>query len=559
MTLDPLTFSLIGPAIRAIPDEMLTNLIRTGYSTAIREARDGSTGLLSASGELIAQGDSIPVQLTALREAYRGCARALDLTQIGPKHILITNHPYFGASHVPDVTILTPVFHNARLIAWAGSTAHMTDIGSGAPGSADASATDIFGEGFLIPPTIAELEDDFTETHLWPMLRANVREPDKSVGDLNAQLAANRTGVGRFLELIAKYGPSDVFASMAELLDYSERMMLRQIEQFPVGRFTGDEVLEDAGLAGGPIRIHVAVERVGSEIIVDYTGTGHQVRGIINCSLTSTKAAAYQAIRSVLLGGLDVPVNEGSNRPIRLVVPEGSVLNPTPPAPVRARLNGALRAFGATMRALSQALPERVIASGTDTTLVPQLSYLSKAGWQVMLDPLGGGFGASNWNDGATQCRNPLDNTGNTPVEALEHEYDYVRIRRYELVEDSAGAGRHRGAQGMIKEYEILRDGVKLTGFSDRHEHGPWPLFGAREGTPNAWKVFRNGQEISLPTLISLELCAGDRLQIIAGGAAGYGDPRDRDRERVARDLREGRISAQAALEIYGLDAQVVG
>ena len=552
MSMDALSFSLISQGLRAIPVEMNTNLIRTAYSTVIREGRDASTGLLDAAGNVIAQAESIAVQLGALQESFRGCARELDLSSIQPQEIIMTNDPYHGASHVPDVSMFMPIFDNGVPVAWAGAVGHLTDIGGGAPGSANANATDIFGEGLLLPPMKVSLAGDFSETLVWQILRANIRAPQKSIGDLNAMLAATRTGVLRFRELVGKYGRSNVVDCIRELLNYSERRMRDAVARFPEGRFVGEEVLEPGSFAPEPIRIRAAVQRIGDDIEIDFTGTSPQVKGIINCSLSSTKAAAFSAMQSVMLGGANVPFNEGTQRPIRLVIPEGSILNPRFPAPVRARLNAALRAYGAIMRAMSQALPEQVIASGNDTVVVPQLCYFSPSGWQVFLDPLSGGYGASARNDGAQQCRAPLDNTANTPVEATESEYEFVRILRYELIPDSAGAGRFRGAQGALKVYEILCDDVVLTAFSDRHQFAPRGLFGGGDGTTNAWTLVRDGKEIELPNVVVHQLKRGDVLRVRAGGAGGYGDPRRRDHAAVAKDVREGRVSPQSARGTYG-------
>ena len=240
MSLDPLSFSLISQGLRAIPQEMNTNLIRTAYSTVIREGRDASTGLLDASGNVVAQAESIAVQLGALQESFRGCARAIDLATIGPDDIMITNDPYHGASHVPDVSIFMPIFHEGKLVAWAGSVGHLTDIGGGAPGSANAKATDIYGEGFLLPPVKVAVPREFSETLLWQIMRGNIRAPQKSIDDLNAQLAANRTGVQRFRELCTKYGTATVTEGIQELLAYTERRMREAIRNFPEGTFVGE-------------------------------------------------------------------------------------------------------------------------------------------------------------------------------------------------------------------------------------------------------------------------------------------------------------------------------
>lgn len=366
MKIDPVTLNIVGHALISVAEEMSLALIRSSYSTIVREAKDCSTAILDAEGNIVAQAETIPMHLNSISSAFRGCAQIHKINELRANEVLITNDPYKGGQHLPDIFLFTPIHHDKTLVGFSGSVAHHLDVGGSGPGSTNPSANDIFSEGFIIPALKIELNTDFNESLFGQIFAANVKVPQKSIGDLNAQLAANRTGRNRIQELIKKYGLDLVLSCMQELMNYSERRTREEIAKIPDGIYLGEEFVE--GFSEEFFKIKVKVQIRGSDITVDFSGTDKQAKGIINAPLASTKAAVYTAMKCILTDKT-VLCNEGCNRPIRIIVPYGSILNPRPPAPVRGRTNACLRVFDAIMRAFSRAVPKRVIATGINLTM----------------------------------------------------------------------------------------------------------------------------------------------------------------------------------------------
>lgn len=547
---DRTTLMILAKAFSAAAEEMGANLVRSSFSTIVREARDCSTALLDSSGRVFAQAEMIPIQLSALSMSFQSFRQEYDLDGIRPGQALILNDPFAGGQHLNDIIVFTPIFFDDKLIGFAGSTAHHLDIGGGTPG-ANSRATDNYQEGLRLPPMIFDVEADWHRGHLGRIFAANVRIPELTVGDLNAQLAANLTGSRRIQEIAARYGVKTLAEAIEECLDYSERRTRAAIAEIPEGRYEGEAFIDDDVFDPNPVRIRVAVEVSGSNVSLDFTGSAPQLRGMFNCCLASSVAAAYAAVRSVL-HEKDIPSNDGCNRPIRLHFPPGSVLNPIFPAPVRARMQAASRAFDAVLDAFSRAIPGRVPAAGFNTTTACTLSRLWEGRYQVFVDILGGGYGAAPGYDGADATDNPLSNCRNTPVEAIETDYDYVLIERYALTPDSGGPGRWRGGLGFRREYRILKPGVELAAYTD---HIKIPAPGRASGKPGgaaSFSIVRDGTERALPGKLNTDLQEGDLLRIAVGGGGGYSDPRQRPRDLLAADLLDGRISAEQAEIVYG-------
>jgi N-methylhydantoinase B len=549
-TNDRTTLMILAKSFAAAAEEMGANLIRSSFSTIVREARDCSTAILDRQGRVFAQAEMIPIQVAALSMSFQTFREKYDVSQIRPGQGLILNDPFAGGQHLNDIIVFTPIFFNGELIGFAGSTAHHLDIGGGTPG-ANSRATDNYQEGLRLPPMIFDVEADWHRGILGRIFAANVRTPDLTVGDLNAQLSANFVGARRIQELAERYGLRMIFDAIEECLDYSERRTRAAIEQIPDGRYVGEAFIDDDVFDPAPVRISVAVEVAGSDISLDFTGSAPQLRGMFNSCLASSVAAAYAAVRSVL-HEKDIPSNDGCIRPIRLNFPPGSVLNPIFPAPVRARMQAASRVFDAVLDAIAKALPERVPAAGFDTTTACTLSRLWDGRYQVFVDILGGGYGAGPGYDGADATDSPLSNCRNTPVEAIETDYDFVLIERYALMPGSGGPGRWRGGLGFRRDYRILEPGVGLAAYTD-HIKIPVPgRAGGGEAGRAAFSVLREGSEIVLPGKLNADLRQGDVLQIVVGGGGGYGDPRERARVAVEADIRDGRISIEQAGSIYG-------
>ena len=549
MNIDPATFNVICSAFLAISREMSKNLIRTAYSTVIREAADASTAIMDPRGNTIAQAENIPLLLNSIGPALRACLERYSPGEIAEDDFLIVNDPYSGGQHLSDVFIFTPIFQAGSIVAFAGSVGHHVELG-GSPGF-NIHARDLFMEKLRFVPMKFSFSRDWNGGMLEQIIRSNVRTPRDTIGDLNAQFTANSTCRKRLSELFDKYGLEAVVEAMGEYLNYAERWMRSEIRRIPAGTYRGEERIDSDGRNDEPLPIRVAVEIRGSDIIVDFSGTCPQVDTALNASWATTVSALNSALKMILTPA-DMPFNEGFNRPITCRIPRGSILNPIEYAPCEGRMFAAIRVYSAIMKALSQAVPDRVTATGFDTRTVVDLHYRSEDGYQAIMDLFGGGYGAGPDNDGADQLDDPLGNCRNTPVEALEVAQDYFRVLAYELIKDSGGAGKFRGGMGARRVYEILKDGVYVTCASDRFKFPPEGLFGGHDGTCASITILKGDRRIALPSKTATSLLKGDLLEVRIGGGGGYGDPGERERWRIEQDLREGSISAEAARKDYG-------
>ena len=552
--LDPVDYAVVSQALLAAAREMGTKLVRSAYSNIVREARDASCAILDAQGNIVAQSEMVPMQLGSMNTTLRACLALYPAETLTADDFLVNNHPFHGGQHLQDVFLFRPVFVGSELIAFAGSTAHHLDLGGGSAGL-NAMASDVYQEGLLLPPLKFSLSRDWNGGTFERLLAANIRVPDQTLGDFNAQFAAKAIGIERVRQLCAKYGIATFKATMAELIAYSERQLRAAIRAVPDGVYTGEDAGDDIEGSGSPLWVRAKVTVSGDEMEIDFEGTCAQVGRNINSPIASTESAVMSCIKGVLIGG-DVPFNEGSFRPVKIKVPYGSILNPRPPAPVRARMLPCYRAYDAVMKALARAVPERVIASGFDNALICCLARFSEGRYRVCLETYGGGFGASAHGDGADGIAAPLSNTTNSPIESLDMNFDYFRIAGYTLNPDSFGHGRQRGGLGMRRTYEILKDGVDFSLYGDRFEIAPLGLSGGTAGSLSRAEVYRGGQRLDIDLKRGTRLKKGDIVIVSTSGGAGYGDPRARAPEAVRRDLEQGVIGADAAAGVYGLAPQ---
>lgn len=550
MSLDPVDYAVISQALLAAAREMGSKLVRSAYSNIVREARDASAAILDPAGSVVAQAEMVPMQLGSMNTTLRACLEVYPADTLTEDDFLVNNHPFRGGQHLQDVFIFTPVFVGGRLVAFSGTTAHHLDLGGGSAGLNNA-ATDVYQEGLLLPPLKFSLSRDWHGGTFERLLEANVRVPDQTLGDFNAQFAANAIGAERVKQLCRKYGAASVEASMQELIAYSERQLRAAIREVPDGVYYGEDAVDDDGTNDAPLWIRAKVTVAGDAMEIDFEGTCPQVGLNINSPLASTASAVMSCIKGVLIGA-DVPFNEGSFKPITLKVPYGSILNPKPPAPVRARMEPCYRAYDAVMKALAQVIPDRVIASGFDAALICCLSRFNEGRFRVCLETYGGGFGASPRGDGADGIAAPLSNTTNSPIEALEMEFDFFRIAGYTLNPESFGHGRHRGGLGMRRVYEITRDGVDFTLYGDRFRIAPQGLAGGTAGSLTTAEVFRGGRKLALNLKKGARLQKGDLVVIATSGGAGFGPPAERAAELIQRDIEQGMLSAEAAAQVYG-------
>ncbi|RVT97622.1 hydantoinase B/oxoprolinase family protein [Rhodovarius crocodyli] len=549
MTLDPVEYAILSQSVIAAAREMGAKLIRSAYSTILREARDGSAALLDADGGTVAQAELIPMQLGSIGRIFQPCAALYPKETLEEGDFLVINDPYSGGQHLQDVFFFHPIFFEGEVIGFAASVAHHLDLGGGSPGL-NAGARDLYAEGLIIPPMKVNIHRDWHGGGFQRLLRANVRVPAQTMGDFDAQIAANNIGVLRIQELAARYGRAKVTATMAALQDYSERRMRAAIAEVPDGTYHGEAFLDDDGLGSGPLPVRAAVTIAGDSITVDFTGTAPQVGTNINAPFASVISASVSCLKAALTSP-DIPFNDGSLRPITVTAPKGTLLNPNHPAPVRARMLSCSRAWNAVMQAVSQAAPEKVIAQGYDTTTAFCLSWLGPAGWSVYLEVYGGGYGAGIGNDGCDAVDNPLSNCSNTPVEAMDQDFSFFRVTDYTLRTDSGGVGARRGGTGFSRSYEILTEGALVSYYSDRFTGHSSGIFGGGPGASGKCEVLRDGQVISLTSKAAFNLLKGDVVTISLGGGGGYGAPAERPAALIQRDLEDGVISKELA-EAWG-------
>jgi N-methylhydantoinase B len=546
MKLEQATFNIISHGLHGIAQEMGEKLVRSAYSTIIREARDCSTSLLDRQGRIIAQAQFCPIHMNSFGKVFEAFARRHDLSTIRPNEGLITNDPYSGAQHLNDIILFTPVFYRDRLVAFAASLGHHIDVGGGAAGP-NAGASDVYSEGLRIPLCRFDVDRDLGQGLLEQFMRINVRTPDQVMGDIYAQFASNRTGEARLIEMLDRFGEETVLGAAAALQDYSERRAREAIRAIPDGVYEGEDFVDDNGFTQEPLRVAVKIIVSGDMIEIDMAGSSPQTKGIINSPLASTISAAYGAL-ALLLGGGHIPVNDGLYRPIRKVeVPFGSFLNPSQPVAVRARNSACHRVYNAIMLAMSKVVPQQVLTSGHDTTNAIGMGHMGPDGYRVYMEVVGGGWGASAESDGADVVDGYVGNCSNVPVESLETDYPFMRVEEYALRRGSAGAGARRGGLGARRVYRILDDGVSFNCYSDRFRIAPWGLLGGEPGATSRFAVERGNGILALPSKGNTPLQRGDRLVIETAGGGGYGPPSERDPSLLAHDLHEGLLSPEQA------------
>lgn len=531
---DPVSIAVISQSLLAAAREMGTKLCRSAYSSIVREVKDASAGVLDAQGRAVAQCDHLtPMLVGSLSLTLKACMDRYPVETIREGDFYINNHPYAGGHHSNDIFIFMPIFFDCRLLGFSASVAHHVDIGGGAVGI-NHSATDYYQEGLVLPPSRYNLERDWNDGPLEQLIRANVRVPEQTLGDLNAQFAANRVGILRVQELCAKYGADLVVAAMDEFIGYAERRMRMAIEAIPDGVYRGEDQVDDDGSSDTPLGVKVTLTVSGSSIEVDYAGTCDQVVSNLNSPWCSTVSATLACLKTVLTSA-DIPFNEGVMNPITIRAPLGSLLNPRSPAPVRARMEAVYRAYDSILKALAPIVPDRVGACGFDTSFSFALAYQKNGRYQVHQEVYYGGYGASMHGDGCDSVASPLSNCTNVPVEALDMMYDFFHVTDYALRADSCGDGKYRGGLGFRRVYAIRENGVRLSIYADRFRFPSTGMAGGGDGATASCRIRRGDEVIEVRSKDALVLQAGDIVTVETGGGGGYGDPRERS--PAAREL----------------------
>ncbi len=530
--------TIISQALISATHEMGAKLIRCAHSPIVREAQDCSAALVDRHGQVVAQAELTAIQLGSISETLRPCLERHPPETLGPDHFLINNDPFHGGQHVQDISLFTPIFFEERLIGFSASVVHHIDVGGGAPGL-NASAGDVHQEGLIFPPSKYSYQRDWCGGEFERLIAANVRLPEATIGDLNAQFGANLIGARRLRALAMQYGIETLERAMAAALDYSEQRLRNAIATLTPGDYTAEAHMEAETRDAPATTIRVQVRVSEGRLDIDFEGTDPQLANNLNCPFASTVAAAVACVKSVLTSD-DVPFNDGVGRAVTVSAPKGSLLNPNRPAAVRARLLASHRVFNAVMNALAPVCPQTVIAEGFDSTTPVCLWHDGADGYNIYLEILGGGYGAGARNDGADGVDCPLSNCSNIPIEALEMDYPFMRLETYALLPGTGGAGRHRGGLGFERSYRILDDGVGFATYSDRFFIPPRGLDGGGPGAVCTMHVERDGACIPLTSGSSYALRRGDLLVVRTGGGAGFGDPGQRRPDDQARDDLQG-------------------
>ncbi len=536
--IDPITLEVLRHALAAVAEEMNADLVRTAYSPNIKERRDCSSAVFDPQGQLVAQAESIPVHLGAMPFSVAAVLRAIGDWEAGD--VAVLNDPYCGGAHLPDITFVAPVFWGETLVGFVANRAHHADVGGMAPGSLPSSAKEIYQEGLRIPPLLLWRRGELNREVL-DLILANVRTPHERLGDLRAQYASCQTGIRRLQELAGRYREKLLRAGMGAILDYAERRMRAALAQLPPGTAEFVDYLDDDGIGTEPLPIRARVTVGSGQIEVDFAGTAPQAAGPVNAVFAVTASAVYYTVRAV--ADPTIPPNAGCYRPIAIRAPEGSLVNPRPPAPVGGgNLETSQRIVDVLLGALAQLVPERVVAACQGTMNNVALGGLDPRTGKpyAFYETIAGGLGARPFADGIDGVHSHMTNTLNTPIEALELAYP-LRVLCYEFVPGSGGPGKYRGGLGLRRDLTPLGHVARVSLLTDRRRTRPYGLAGGQPGAPGKNLLIREGKEIELPGKLTLELHPGEVLSIRTPGGGGYGDAAERDPKAQARDELEGR------------------
>ena len=551
---DPIAEELFRNAIAALGDEMVLTIYRTAYSGVLKNIMDYSAALCDAEGRLAAQGLSLPGHLCSIPVALQAVLRHFG-DDIAEGDILINNDPYDGGMHLPDIFIFRPLFAGGRLIAYAATICHHTDVGGRVPGSNASDSTEIYAEGLRIPP-LKLYERGKANATLFRMIDRNVRVPGRVLGDIRSQLAACEIAARGMTDLVARYGADDVGAMMSATMDYSERLTRHCLSELPDGEATFTDWIDDDQIdIGVPIPLVCTVRKRGDAMEVDWTGSAAQVKGAINNTWSYTAAMSFTAVKSVL--SINMPNNDGVFRPIKVIAPPGTITNGKLPAACAARGLTGFRGVDCCFGALAQLYPDRVYAaSDGGNTGITIGGYDAALRPFIYVDFLSGCWGARPWADGLDGNTSMFANMASFSVEVIEAE-NPLEVLDYEFVPDTGGAGLFRGGMSQRKTWRMLADEGILQVRADRQTHRPYGLQGDGPGAPG-----RNLLDPGLPTehklhaKLTMTLRKGQVFRHELPGAGGWGDAFARDLALVAKDLRDGLVTIAGAARDYGVVAR---
>ena len=554
--IDPVTLQVIGGALKTIAKEMAHVMYRMAYSSLIRESEDLGAGVFDVLGNTLAEADSTPMQLGCLPGYIRGFQEKLGDNQ-HPDDIIWNNDPYAGASHSPDVALCQPIFYKGELVGYAGATAHHLDMGGAQPGLM-VDVPDVYAEGLILNGVKLYDKGVRNET-LIEVIRQNVRTPNEVIGDLEAQVAACRLGVKRFIELMDKYGKDTVLSACEELMNYSERMMRKEIAKIPDGVYEAESWLDNDGRhLDIPLKVHVKLIKQGEELEVDVSKSSDQVSTAFNVAYSGALCVSvHSVLRSIFLDTFmteeDVPANEGAFRPIKITARKGSIFNPIKPAALFSRANQVNTVADLIIKALAPIIPNQTCAGSS-----ANIQFASYAGldenneYWVYIEVNEGSYGGRPGKDGMDAVDFSSWNTMNNPIEDLDMHVPLV-CEQYELREDTGGAGKWRGGLGIVRWNRFLTDGF-MTMEGDKHTVRPWGYNGGLPGT--SANLIKNPDRTAeeLPSKLNgYRFQAGESVQILVPSSGGYGDPLERPAEQVFEDILDEIVSVETAYRDYGV------
>lgn len=547
-SIDPISFEVIRNSLVEATEEMASALRRSAYSTNIKTRHDFSCAIFDLKMRTVAQSFSQPNHLGSLVETVPRALNAYGISDLHEGDALLVNLPYTGGVHLNDITLISPVFHQEALVGYVASLAHHVDVGGGAPASIGAFR-EIYQEGIIIPP-VKFVRGGEINRDVFDLVLAQVRAKRETAGDFRAQIAANNTGIRRLTSLLDRMGPETVVRYIDELIEYTDRRTKSELAKLPHGVFESTGYMDSDGYSDEPVKLVVKLTINDDGLLFDFTGTDEQRRAPINSTFAQTHSGVAFVLKCLI--DPDVPVNTGFYRNVHMLAPEGTVVNCTEPYPVVGGWETQLRLTEVILRALADAIPERVPA-GTEG----MICHSGFGGFDpyrnenyCFLETIAGGYGARENSDGPDAVQPHGKNTANAPIEETEVNYP-VRITRYELVEDSEGPGRHRGGLGLRRDYLFPDHEASFTILADRERWGPHGLFGGLPGEKAHYVLNPESDSLELGSKVTIQLAEDDVVSYRTCGGGGYGPPEERDPDDVLRDVRDGRISPERARDIY--------
>jgi N-methylhydantoinase B len=552
ISIDPITLEIVWNGLLSVTDECFIALMRSAYSTNIKERHDHSIAIADAGGRLIAQSQgSLPIHVSSMTGLIEALLQKHGNT-IAEGDLFVANDPHVaGGTHLPDLNFAMPVFIDGRLVALVANIAHHADVGGAAAGSMSGGLNEIWKEGLRIP-VVRLMHRGMLDQDLMDLILLNMRLPEERKGDMDAQIAACRLGVERVKALSDRHGLGVLETAFGEIVSRSKARMKAGIAKIPDGRYAFEDVLDDDGLEAKDVRFKLTIDKAGDRIVFDWTGSDPQVPGNVNLTFNATQSCVFFGLKAVL--DPDLPNNQGVLDAVEIVAPLGTVANCVSPAAVALRANTCQRGIDVVLGALAQALPDQVIAAanGANTSAVFAGNDPETGKPYVYLETLGGGMGARATKDGKDGVQAGITNTSNLPIEAIEMEYP-LRVLAYGFVEDSGGAGRTRGGLGIRRVVTPVGHRCEFSGVGERFVHRPWGLFGGEPGATGQFLLRdAEGRTRRLPNKVRMPLEVGESVTIETPGAGGYGPPEERRPEAVAEDARTAKFSAAFLVRAYG-------